>query len=283
MTATTAAPAAAVVVVEEERRRRAAWRPLAAAAIAGSVLVTTGFGVWASLSASATNTTPQTVETGTLKLALADNGAGFTATVSNVAPGDSVHRYVTLTNNGTLEGKDLTMAVTATGSPVLVTDAAGSATSKALRLSVSTCAVAWNPTTGACAGTAADVVAPTVLSSLSTAVSLGSTPSILAGGTAHLRITATLPDQNETSVNGVLPTGTVQGAKASLSYVFTEVQRAGTTTGALSLRPLIPGRAGRDCGPPFRPSGVLDRVLRSAGPPAEAGPRGWSRPRGGAP
>ena len=45
-----------------ERRSRPAWRPLAVAVAGGALLVTTGFGVWASLNATAFNTTPQELD-----------------------------------------------------------------------------------------------------------------------------------------------------------------------------------------------------------------------------
>ena len=95
MSATLITPA----VTDENDRRKRAWRPLAAAAAAGSVLVITGFGVWASLNATATGVT--SVNSGTLKLVMADNGVGFTQNLSNMAPGDSVNRFVSLTNTGT--------------------------------------------------------------------------------------------------------------------------------------------------------------------------------------
>lgn len=216
--------APAVAVEEQPRRKRAAWRPLAAAAVAGSVLVATGFGVWASLSASATNTTPQSVSTGTLTLKLENNVTGFGQSIANLAPTDVVNRYVTVTNTGTLEGRDLSMAVAATGSPVLISG------DKALRLSVESCSVAWNAATGACGGTITPMLAETPLAGLSTARPLGSTPAIAAGAPVHLKISAALPDATELSVNGALPAGTIQNAKADLTYTFTQVQRAGTTT-----------------------------------------------------
>jgi hypothetical protein len=230
----TAAPTAAPAPVQLEtdaRRKRAAWRPLAAAVLGGAVAITAGFGVWAQLTATASTTTPQSITTGTLKLELAKNGVGVEQQIANLAPGDTVQRYLTLTNTGTLAAKDLTFAVTTgTGSsPVLITDAAGSATSKALRITIDTCTVAWNPTTGACSGTTGTLLAATPLSALATANPLPAS-TITAGQPFHLRINAQLPDQTENTLNGIAPTGTVQGATANLTYTFAETQRTATTT-----------------------------------------------------
>src|SRR4051812_37593446 len=107
----------------EDRRKRAAWRPLAAAAAAGSVLLITGFGVYAMLNATATGATK--VDAGTISLTLADAGAGFTQDISKIAPTDAVNRFVTLTNAGSLEGKALQVKIASTagsnGNTALIT------------------------------------------------------------------------------------------------------------------------------------------------------------------
>ena len=231
MSSTSTQDLTGTVVTATGRRPRSSWRPLAAALTGGAVVFTAGFGVWAQLSATASTVNPQSVSTGTLKLELAKNGTGIEQAISNVAPGDVVNRYITLTNSGTLAAKDLTFAATtaAASSPVLVTDAAGSAGSKALRISIDTCTVAWNAATGACSGTTGVLLAASPLSSLSTANALPA-GDITAAQVFHLRISATLPDQTENTLNGVAPTGTVQGATATLTYTFNQNQRTLTTT-----------------------------------------------------
>jgi hypothetical protein len=206
---------------------RAPWRPLAAAAIAASVLVVAGYGAWAGLSATASNETPQNVASGTLKLEMGANGAGFSQSVSNMAPGDTVHRYVSLTNSGSLAAQGMTMGIATTGSSVLVSDGASS---KALRVSVDLCSVAWNATTGACAGTVTPAVSSTVLGTLATPATLSGIAQTASAAVYNLRVSVQLPDQNETTVNGTLPAGTVQNASANLTYTFTETQRTATTT-----------------------------------------------------
>jgi len=73
---------------------------LAALVAVGGLILTAG-GVYAGLNAVATNTTPQTVTSGTLKLTMANDGVGFSQNISDVAPGDVVNRFVDLTNGGT--------------------------------------------------------------------------------------------------------------------------------------------------------------------------------------
>jgi hypothetical protein len=213
---------------ENNRKKKAAWRPIAMAVAAAGVLLGTGFGVWASLNATASGAA-QTVQTGTLKLTMAPNGVGFGQAINNLAPGDNVNRYVALTNSGTLDARDLTVSVAATGSQALITDGTAPATTKALRVTITSCTNAWNPTTGTCSGTTNVVLPATPVNQLATATSViaGAIP---AGTVANLQISTQLPDQNETTVNGTLPTTTIQGQSAQLTYTFAETQRTAQTT-----------------------------------------------------
>lgn len=212
----------------KDNKKRAAWRPIAVAVVGAGVVVGTGFGVWASLNATASGTA-QSISTGTLKLTMAANGVGFNQAISNVAPGDVVNRYVDLTNSGTLDAQNLTVQVAATGSQALITDGVSPATTKALRVSITSCSGTWAPTTGTCSGTTSVVMAATPVSGLSSATSLIA-GSITSGTVAHLQISTQLPDQTETTVNGTLPSTTIQGQNAQLAYTFTETQRTATTT-----------------------------------------------------
>lgn len=207
-------------------RRRSAWRPVALAVVGGAVLAAMGAGVWATLSATASNATPETVSSGTLKLTLAANGAGFDQAITNLAPGDVVNRYVDLTSGGSLDAQALTMQVAATGSSALVTDGA---TTKALRVTVKQCVGGtWTAATAVCSGTAATVLPATALSGLGSAQQLVST--LAAGSVQHLQVSVQLPDQTETTVNGALPAATIQGLTANLTYTFAETQRSAVTT-----------------------------------------------------
>ncbi|WP_104138110.1 TasA family protein [Arthrobacter sp. ZGTC131] len=206
--------------------RRPNPRLLAAFAVGAAGLAITGGGVFAALNATASNTTAQNATSGILSLTMANNGTGFSQAVSNLAPGDVVNRYVTLTQGADLDGKDLTLAVTDATPTLLTTSAA-----KGLHVTVSQCPGAWTPATGACSGTATPLLTNAPLSTLSTTP--GAIKSaIAASGTLNLQISLTLPDQAETTVNGAAPAGTIQGLSSSLTWTFGETQRTATTTGS---------------------------------------------------
>lgn len=207
------------------RTTRRAWRPLALATIGGAVLVTMGVGVWATLSATASNVVPQDVSTGTLELTMTPEGVGFTQAISDLAPGDVVNRYVDVANSGTLDGQALTLAVAGTGATALTTDA-----TRGLAVTVTECVDgSWTTTSGVCSGTTSTLVSNKPVANFGTATSLVS-GTVSAGETRELQVRVTLPDQNETTVNGALPANTIQGLSTALTYTFAETQRTAATS-----------------------------------------------------
>jgi spore coat-associated protein N len=214
------------------RAPRGNRRTTLAAAVAIGGLVLTAGGVYAGLNAIATNSTPQTVTSGTLKLTMADNGAGFSQNISDMAPADVVNRFVDLTNGGTLDAQNLTLAVADATPTKLTTDA-----TNGLHVSVLACTTAaWVVNAVANTATCADVGGPTTVASNAALATISSTPASLVAGavphgsTYHYEISLTLPNQSETTTNGTLPVGTIQGLSASLTWTFDEAQRAGSTT-----------------------------------------------------
>lgn len=205
------------------------WRPFAGAAIIISVAAIAGQSVLASLNATAFNTTAQNINAGTLKLDLANSGNGFGASISNIVPGDVVNRYVTLTNSGTLNGIGLTLKTSQTGTASLITDGTGGVTTKALKLTVTSCSVAWNTSTGACTGTTATELNSTVIGSLTSATPL-TNGTMSSSAAKYLQMKIELPDQNETTINGALPSNTVQGGAVDVTYTFDLAQRVATIT-----------------------------------------------------
>lgn len=202
-------------------RKRAAWQPLALAVIGAALLTITGTGVFATLQASAMNVEPARVDSGVLSLTLADNGAGFSEAITNLAPGDTVNRYVTLDNDGSLDGRALTFAAAATGTASLIAD--GDAT-RAITIEIASCTVAWDPSDGSCAGSIETLMGARTLADASAPATLVA-GDILAGTDRHLRVSLNLPDQDETTINGVLPADTVQGGAVDLTHTFTIAQR----------------------------------------------------------
>lgn len=208
-------------------------RTVVAASFAVAGLAITGAGVYAGLNAQATGT--QTVSSGTLKLvqlAGATSG-GFGQTYSSVAPGDAINTYVDVRDTGTIAAQNLTLAVAGTGANLL-TDA-----TKGLRVTVKSCSVAWSA--GACADTGGGVTVVNAqpVSALGTPAALvtgavtkydGTTATTALATSYHYKVTTTLPDQNETTVNGTLPGTTIQGLSTTLTFTFNQVQRAATVT-----------------------------------------------------
>lgn len=213
----------------EVKNRKKSWRPLAGAVIVISVAAIAGQSVLASLNATAFNTTAQRIDAGTLKLDLTNSGNGFGTAINNVVPGDVINRYVTLTNSGSLNGIGLTLKTAQTGTPSLISDGVSPSTTKALKLTVTSCSVAWNTSTGTCSGTTTEELAPAVLGSLTSPVQLsGST--LNSSAIRYLQMKIELPDQNETTINGTLPGNTVQGGAVDVTYTFDLKQRLATVT-----------------------------------------------------
>ena len=207
--------------------RRWSGRTIAAAAFAIAGLSLTGVGVYAGLTADATNTTAQSVTSGTLKLTMPGEtgAASFTGDVANLAPGDTTNRYIALTNGGTLDGKSLGLKVVdATGSVL------SSSSTKGLSITVTRCSTAYVPTTGTCTlGTETAYLTKTSLSALGSRTAFAGPVNPAAGATMSLKVSVTL-DGTENVVNGSLPVGTTQGLTAALTYTFSEDQRDGVTT-----------------------------------------------------
>ena len=213
----------------EIKNKKRTWRLFAGSAIVISVAAIAGQSVLATLNATAFNTVAENVDSGTLKLNLTDNGAGFSQSIANLAPGDVVNRYVTLKNDGTLDGQSLSLKTSQTGTPTLISDGVNGSTNKGLTLTVTGCSLAWTAATGACSGTTSSELVTTTIGSLTSPVNLSS--GVMNSNTfRYLKMSIQLPDQNETTVNGALPANTVQGGSVAITYTFNLAQRTATTT-----------------------------------------------------
>lgn len=207
----------------DDRPRRTGRR--AALLLGGVAGLAVASVVLAGLTATTTSPTPQAVDGGELALTLSDVGDGFSTSVADLAPGDTVLRHVRLDGTGTLDGVDVTVEVAATGDAVLISDGT---TTRALTLAVRGCSVAWDAAAGTCAGTETELLTATTIGALATPAVIAST--LPAGGSLHLQMVLVLPDQDETTLDGTLPDPTVQGAGVDLTYTFTMVQRDPLTT-----------------------------------------------------
>jgi spore coat-associated protein N len=207
--------------------RRGRTRVVLAASFAVGVLCLTGAGVYAGLIAQATGT--QNVSSGTLSLTVAagSGSTGFGQTITNVAPGDVNNTYVDLTNGtaSNLAAQNLTLGVTGTGSTLLTSSA-----TKGLAVTITQCSAAWTVGTGVCGGTPTVLMVSTPVATLSTTAGSVVSGPIAAGTSWHLQVSLKLPDQAETTLNGVTPTTSIQGLSTVLTYSFDESQRTATTT-----------------------------------------------------
>lgn len=206
------------------RPKRSTSKILLTTAFGAGVLALTGAGVLAGLNAVATGT--QAVSSGTLSLVVStDVGAGFGQTFSNMAPGDTRNSFVKLTNGSTMAAQALTLGVTGSGATLLSTSA-----TKGLAVSVTGCSVAWTLAGGTCGGTSTGLLTTTPVATLS------STPGSLVPGAVavdavyYLKVSVSLPDQIETTTNGVVPAGTIQGLSTTLTFSFNELQRDAAIT-----------------------------------------------------
>jgi len=209
------------------------WRSIAIATIAGLLLLVAGPSVFASLNAQTSNAEPQTVASGTLKLTMSSTNpsAGFSSSITNLAPGDAVNRYIDLTNSGTLDSQGLTLAIASRGTASLITDGSAPVTTRALRVTVTSCVAEWEQEKGICSDKdgAVTQIKSAPLSDFASPQAF--TDSVLAAAAGlHLQIQTVLPDQTEMTTNGTLPGKTVQNGSVGLTYTFAEAQRTGVTT-----------------------------------------------------
>lgn len=200
-----------------------------AATVGGTALV--GSSVFASLTATAFNTPAHSVTSGTLKLTQAASGvagltAGFTTAVTGVAPGDTINRFIDLTNGGTLAGASMTLGLADSAATKLTTDAVNG-----LQVTVKECTVVYTTVTGACSGTETNVLTVTPANTLlsATAITVAAID-LLPAGVAHFKFIINLPTNSEVTTNGTLPGGTLQGLTSLLTWTVTETQRAATNT-----------------------------------------------------
>jgi hypothetical protein len=108
----------------------------------------------------------------------------------------------------------------------------GAIAGEGLTVAVTQCSVVWSAT-GTCAGATTSILPSTLLSAFSSPQALSNVPSLAAstGQLAHLQFSLSMAG-TETSTNGVLPSPTIQGLSTTITWTFTEQQRAGQTTNA---------------------------------------------------
>jgi len=165
-------PATATLAGERSHsgRRALPAAKLVAAGAATLGLLLLGGGVFAAWTPSGSMTS-NAHDAATVNATLADaNGTTFATAVSNLLPGDYLHRYVDLTNTGSV---DQTMSGTVTGTGALAS---------ALTVQVDSCTTSWS-VDGSCAGATIALQGPTPTDPATTMTF----PSVAAGDVHHVR------------------------------------------------------------------------------------------------
>ena len=243
---------------------KASWSFTSLAAKVGVIAVATTIGLanvvgsaGATLDAVATNNadgiSPQSIQSGTLSLTLANGtgpssgeSAGFANASFKLRPADSFTRFVNLAV-GDLEVASPTLKIVNTVSSIL------NDTTLGLKVLVKRCTVAYD-TSGACVSPGVEslvIGTGTISSPISVAVSsvsgadLTGKIDVAASATNYLKYTISLPARNETIVNGstryaatattyaagnmITEADSVQSKSASLTWTFSGTQLSGST------------------------------------------------------
>ena len=180
----------------------------------GAAAAVAGLGTFGSF--ASTTSGSQAVGTGTVIIGLSSSaGAGKVGVdASNVVPGDTIQRAVTLANSGTSNLAAVNLTTTASPTNLLSTDAVNG-----LRLKIDSCSVAWTavaPTTAptyTCSGTVTTALADQAVIGANTVIS---TTALTHGVTDNLRVTLTLPTTAD---------NTFQGLSSTINFSFTGSQR----------------------------------------------------------
>lgn len=168
---------------------------------------------------TSTTSVSQNVNSGTVAFAsLTPSGTGqrLSVAATDIAPGDTIQRAVTLTNTGTINMDSSAVRLTTSATTSSLLDTGGNG----LTMVIDKCSVAWTesafPYTYTCGGTTTTVLAsgPVIASNVALAniVTTPSTPN-------YLRVTLTLPTAAD---------NTYQNQTSVISYSFAGTQRAGT-------------------------------------------------------
>ena len=142
-----------------------------------------------------------------------------------MAPGDTINRFIDVTNGGTLAGASWTLGLADSAATKLTTDAVNG-----LQVVVKECTGLYVTVTGACSGTETTMATTTANALLSPIALTVAGADLLPAAVAHMKFIISLPASSEVTTNGTLPGSTIQGLTSLLTWTITETQRAGTNT-----------------------------------------------------
>jgi hypothetical protein len=195
-------------------RRHSAVTIVGAITAVGAAVAVAGLGTFGGFTDS-TSPVGTKVDTGVLSIDVSAPGGSTALPFGGglLLAGDSRTHRIDLVNDGSTALSSVTLKSWATSSSVLDSDPVNG-----LQLTVESCSVSWVDTGSdfSCSGSERSFYAGPIVA---TNQPLAGAASLVAGGTDHLLLTATLP----TSATG----DAFEGAESGLNFMFTGAQRSG--------------------------------------------------------
>ncbi|TLM74506.1 TasA family protein [Pseudarthrobacter sp. NamB4] len=195
---------------------------LASVALLGAAAAVAGLGTYGAF--TSTTEADQKVTAGSVKIDLGTGASNtLTTAVTDMLPGDSVAKFVTLTNSGSSALNNVTLTTTATEPSALTTN-----TTTGLKLKIDRCPEAW--VAGATAGTficnslanTEILTAKPIITTTNGGDVLNGLSSLAAGKTDYLKITTSFPAAAVQTDFAGSPTSTIK-------FSFTATQRSEVT------------------------------------------------------
>ena len=185
---------------------------LASVALVGTAAAVAGMGTYGAFTGT-TTTVDQQVTAGTVNIDLTGPGT-LNVAVEKLLPGDSVEKFVTLSNSGNSDLNTVTLTTAATVDSLLTSDAANG-----LQVAIESCTTAWTAVASApdtCSGTKSAVLPKSAIIGKGTA--LTGLSSITAGAADNLKISTSLPPSANDNF---------QGLTSTIGFTFDATQRTG--------------------------------------------------------
>ena len=191
---------------------------LASVVLVGGAASVAGLGTFGSF--TSTTSASESVATGKVVLSTASSVRGLDVAATNLVPGDTVQRTITLTRSSDTEAfGSVTLTTAGTTANLLTSDA-----TNGLQLKVDQCSTAWVKPTNSndltCSGTVAPVIAQRAVIGSALDLAPATTTLNSSAAAASLRVTVTLPTTAD---------NTFQGLSNTVNFTFDATQRAAQT------------------------------------------------------
>lgn len=195
--------------------RATAVKIFASVVLVGGAAAVAALGTYGSF--TSTTSASETVSTGKVVMNSTNGVRALSVDATNLVPGDTVERTVTLSrSNDTESFGSVKLTTTATSSNVLTSDA-----TNGLQLKVDTCPAAWTKPANSnalnCSGSITNVVSQRAVLGQNIDLAAVNTALNAAGASSNLRVTLTLPASAD---------NTFQGLSNTINFVFDGTQRA---------------------------------------------------------